>query len=56
MGPMMLRLAGTRLEPLTRSLRVSSDAFTASTGWTPRRPRFDASWLDVTGHPEDVAG
>lgn len=56
MGPMMLRLAGTRLEPLTRSLRVSSDAFVANTGWTPTRRSFDPSWFDVLSDREDVLG
>lgn len=46
-GPLLRRLAGPRVEPLTRSLRVSSDHFVAQTGWTPRRPVFDASWFDV---------
>jgi len=45
MSPLMTRLAGSRAEPLARSLRVSSDHFTASTGWTAGRPRMDASWL-----------
>jgi hypothetical protein len=47
MGPIMRRLGGHRLEPLARSLRVSSDAFTASTGWVPLRARFDAGWLEA---------
>lgn len=47
MGPMLRRLAGTRVEPLTRSLRVSSEHFIAQTGWTPRRAKFDASWFEV---------
>ena len=38
---------GDRLEPLTRSLRVSSDHFAAQTGWRPLRPKFDAGWLDA---------
>lgn len=46
-GPLLRRLAGTRAEPLTRSLRVSSEHFVAQTGWTPRRAKFDASWFDV---------
>jgi nucleoside-diphosphate-sugar epimerase len=46
-GPVRKRLVSARLEPLTRSLRVSSEHFTAQTGWTPRRARFDASWFDV---------
>jgi nucleoside-diphosphate-sugar epimerase len=45
LGPMMLRLAGPRTEPLTRSLRVSSSTFTSHTGWAPARPEFDVSWL-----------
>ena len=47
MGPFLHRLAGSRLEPLARSLRVSSEHFTAQTGWTPRRSVFDASWFGV---------
>ena len=46
-GPVLRRIAGARMEPLTRSLRVSSEHFTALTGWTPRRATFDASWFDV---------
>ena len=38
-------LRGRQLEPLTRSLRVSSSAFMGTTGWAPRREVFDASWL-----------
>jgi nucleoside-diphosphate-sugar epimerase len=45
-SPVLVRLAGTRLEPMTRSLRVSTEHFTATTGWTPRRAAFDASWFD----------
>ena len=45
MSPLMTRVAGQRAEPLARSLRVSTDHFTASTGWVPRHPRMDASWL-----------
>ena len=44
-GPFLKRVAGSRLEPMTRSLRVCSDHFTASTGWTPGREHMDASWL-----------
>lgn len=52
LGPVKRRLAGSRLEPLTRSLRVSSEHFTAQTGWTARRSVFDASWFDAAneGH------
>ena len=48
MGPMLRRLSGRRAEPVTRSLRVTSEHFACRTGWTPRRARFDASWLECT--------
>jgi hypothetical protein len=54
MGPMMVKLAGARVEPLTRSLRISSDAFTASSGWTPKRSTFGAGWFDVLANRSDV--
>jgi len=44
-GPLGRRLGGVRMEPLARSLRVSSDRFTAHSGWSPTRARFDASWF-----------
>ena len=44
-GPVLRRVGGVRLEPRTRSLRVSSEHFAAVAGWRPTRPRFDASWL-----------
>ncbi len=47
MGPLMTRLAGARVEPLARSLRISSDAFIAGSGWTPGRGSFGAGWFDV---------
>ncbi len=46
MGPLMRRVGGDRLEPLARSLRVSSEHLTASTGWSPRRARFDSTWFE----------
>jgi len=46
LGPMLQRLAGARLEPFTRSLRVSSELFSASTGWSPSRAEFDDDWLE----------
>ncbi len=49
MGPLMRRLSGRRAEPVTRSLRVSSEHFRSHTGWTPRRAHFDASWLQGAG-------
>jgi hypothetical protein len=44
------RLAGSRLEPLTRSLRVSSEHFCAQTGWRPTRTSLDQAWFDVARH------
>lgn len=46
-GPVLRRLAGPRLEPLTRSLRICSDHFAASTGWSPTRASFGVDWLDT---------
>ena len=47
MGPLLTKLSGPRVEPLTRSLRVSSEQFTSQTGWTAGRAAFDPSWFDV---------
>jgi nucleoside-diphosphate-sugar epimerase len=44
-GPLLRRLGGVRMEPLGRSLRVSSGLFTACSGWSPRRARFDTTWF-----------
>ena len=46
MGPLVRRLGGARLEPLGRSLRVSSEQLTAATGWTPYRSTFGAGWFE----------
>jgi len=54
-GPLLHRLGGARLEPLARSLRVSSEHFTAQAGWTPRRAWFDPSWF-AEALPGDVVG
>ncbi len=48
-GPVRARFAGSRIEPLTRSLRVSSSRFSGSTGWSPQRDRFDTSWFEAAG-------
>jgi nucleoside-diphosphate-sugar epimerase len=53
-GPLLRRLAGSRVEPLARSLRVTSEHFVAQTGWTPRRATFDASWFDNVTVPKAV--
>jgi nucleoside-diphosphate-sugar epimerase len=41
----VVRLAGERLEPLTRSQRVTSARLTEQTGWKPVHGFFGASWL-----------
>ena len=51
LGPVLRRLAGPRIEPLTRSLRVSSDHFSAQTGWRPQRPTFDPAWFESAELP-----
>jgi nucleoside-diphosphate-sugar epimerase len=53
-GPLMRRLGGARIEPLARSLRVCSEHFTASTGWTPRRGTFDPSWFEALRPSESL--
>jgi nucleoside-diphosphate-sugar epimerase len=47
LGPVLRRLAGPRMEPLSRSLRVCSELFSSQTGWSPVRPTFDARWFDA---------
>lgn len=51
MGPVLRRLAGPRVEPMMRSLRICSDHFSAQTGWTPLRPTFDPAWFDAAELP-----
>ncbi|HEX6246918.1 MAG TPA: NAD(P)H-binding protein [Nocardioidaceae bacterium] len=55
MGPLLRRVSGRRAEPVTRSLRVSSEHFRATTGWNPRRAQFDASWLEGAGSMTKVS-
>lgn len=45
MGPLLRRLSGRRAEPLSRSLRVSSEHFATRTGWVPQRAQFSSSWI-----------
>jgi hypothetical protein len=35
------------MEPLSRSLRVCSEQFSAQTGWVPLRPDFGPAWFDA---------
>ena len=55
LGPLMSRIGGVRLEPLARSLRVSSDRFAGVAGWAPSRGSFDDAWLDAARAPEAVS-
>jgi nucleoside-diphosphate-sugar epimerase len=49
MPRLVVRMAGERFEPLTRSLRVSSDKLHQTTGWKPVHHTFDQAWLtDLT--------
>ncbi len=41
----LMRVAGDRLEQLTRSHRVSSRRLPETTGWVPLRPEFTPSWV-----------
>ncbi|RNL62403.1 NAD(P)-dependent oxidoreductase [Nocardioides marmoriginsengisoli] len=54
LGPVLRRLAGGRIEPMTRSLRISSDHFSAQTGWQPSRPAFDPAWFDAALEAQPV--
>jgi nucleoside-diphosphate-sugar epimerase len=54
MGPLLRRLAGSRVEPLTRSLRVCSELFTAQTGWAPRHATVDASWFEAVASSSEA--
>ena len=54
LSPAMTRLAGVRLEPLTRSLRVSSERLASRTGWRPSRPTFDVAWFDAVTTPTET--
>jgi nucleoside-diphosphate-sugar epimerase len=47
LGPVTRRLAGSRLEPFERSLRVSSDQFSSATGWSPRHATFSPAWFEA---------
>jgi nucleoside-diphosphate-sugar epimerase len=47
LGPLTRRLAGSRLEPFERSLRVSSELFSSVTGWSPTHPELSTSWFPV---------
>jgi nucleoside-diphosphate-sugar epimerase len=47
LGPFTRRLAGSRLEPFERSLRVSSEHFSSATGWSPTHPALTTSWFNA---------
>ena len=47
LGPVLRRMAGPRIETLTRSQRVCSDRFSSQTGWRPTRPVPAADWFDA---------
>lgn len=45
MPRIVLRMAGERLEPQTRSHRISSVKLHEATGWKPSHPVFDTQWV-----------
>ncbi len=51
MGPLLRWFAGARMEPLARSLRISSERFVTKTGWKADRSRFDPSWFEAARGP-----
>jgi nucleoside-diphosphate-sugar epimerase len=57
---LLQRLAGTRAEPLTRSHRVSSAAFSQATGWRPHYDCLRGGWSDspaaASSSPEKTHG
>lgn len=46
LSKLVVKLAGERLELMSRSQRVSSDLFHETTGWKPRYDAFNTSWLN----------
>ena len=44
-SPLMARLGGERIAPMTRSHRISSAKLHETSGWTPVHAAFDSSWL-----------
>lgn len=45
-GPLVMKLAGKKVELLTRSQRVSSQRFSDRTGWHPEFPKLTPDWFD----------
>ncbi|MEJ7630579.1 MAG: NAD(P)-dependent oxidoreductase [Nocardioidaceae bacterium] len=44
----VVKMAGERLEPLTRSHRISSAKLHEATGWKPAHPVFDQRWVETS--------
>lgn len=45
-GPMVTKLAGQKIELITRSQRVSSQRLSDRTGWHPAYPKLTPEWFD----------
>lgn len=45
----VVKMAGERLEPLTRSHRISSSKLHEATGWKPTHPVLDPQWVTGAG-------
>jgi nucleoside-diphosphate-sugar epimerase len=53
LSKLIVKLAGERVELMSRSQRVSSDRFHEVTGWKPQHDSFNKSWLtDAVAHLE----
>lgn len=46
-GRVVMKLAGQKVELVTRSQRVSSQRFSDRTGWYPHYPKLTPDWFDV---------
>jgi nucleoside-diphosphate-sugar epimerase len=44
---LVVKMAGERLEPLTRSHRITSAKLHEATGWKPAHPVFDPHWISA---------
>lgn len=45
-GPLFMKMAGQKVELITRSQRVSSQRLSDRTGWHPNYPKLTPDWLD----------
>jgi nucleoside-diphosphate-sugar epimerase len=48
---LVVKMAGERLEPFTRSHRITSAKLHEATGWKPAYPVFDSRWITAPSTP-----